>query len=262
MPGSFPIRLMAHMVAGYPDMATSREVAAGLIEGGAAFLEIQFPYSDPTADGPAIEQASNSALENGFRVNDGFELVRQISSQGPPVFVMSYAGLVFSRGVDRFLHEAAEAGAAGVIVPDLMPGYDEGLFDAAARNNIAAVPVVAPSVTPARLEEILAVKSPFLYAAIRTGITGVRSSIDGSVEAFLGRLRSPNRTLIAGFGISDYSQAAQLQRHADVLVVGTALVRAVATAHAKGADVRRAAITRIHEITGRAGRVEEEEAAH
>lgn len=262
------IILMAHMIAGYPDMPTSELVAEGLRAGGAGYLEVQFPYSDPTADGPAIQEACHDALKKGFHVDQGFALVRRLTGaeeasahMHPPVFIMSYAGLVFARGVRRFVEDAAAAGATGLIVPDLMPGYDEGLYDLGDEHGLAVVPVVAPSVSETRLDEILAVKSPFLYAAIRTGITGTRSTVDESVSRFLDRLRRPGTRIIAGFGIVQHDQAVRLQRFADILVVGSAFVRAAEDAHAAGRSVAAAVEERACEITGRKHRIEEEEEA-
>ena len=136
-----PSLIMAHMVAFYPDLARSRDVARGLAEGGAAYLELQFPFSDPTADGPDIQRACSAALEAGFTVDAGFELTAEIcGSVRVPVFLMSYANLLFTRGVKRFLAEAAACGVRGVIVPDLPADYDEGLFREAVETGLMHSP--------------------------------------------------------------------------------------------------------------------------
>ena len=138
-------RLMAHMVAYFPDREGSLEVARALADGGAAYLEVQFPFSDPSADGPAIQDACSSALKAGFRTADGFQLVREIGkASGVPVFIMAYAGMAFAGGISRFLDTAKEHGAAGVIIPDLMPGMDEGLYLAAKDRELHSVPVLTP----------------------------------------------------------------------------------------------------------------------
>ena len=251
---------MSHLIAGFPNLAESARVAQGLVDGGSEFLEIQFPYSDPTADGAAIQAACESALKSGFRVDDGFRLVAEMSkSIDRPIFIMSYAGLAIARGIERFLSEAKKSGAAGVIIPDLMPGYDEGLFETGAKYGLAVVPVIAPSVTDVRLEEILAIESPFLYAAIRTGITGKRSAIDSSVVDFLLRVKRPGTTLIAGFGISDADQAQNLQAYADVLVVGSAFVRTVADGIESNSDIREVVARKASDLSGGALKVEEKE---
>jgi tryptophan synthase alpha chain len=256
------IRLMAHLVAGFPSREASLETAYGLLDAGVDYLEVQFPYSDPSADGPAIQAACSESLRRGFRVDDGFRIVREIIEEirrrvargrapAVPVFVMSYAGVVFARGIERFASDAGSAGATGLIVPDLCPGSDEGLYEVGRANGLAVVPVVAPGASPERLGAILAIESPFLYAAIRTGITGAKSLVDESVGRFLDTLRRPGRTLIAGFGITDHEQARLLAKHADVLVVGSAFVRAVEHATATGEDVRASIKRRAAEIVGR-----------
>ena len=172
--------IMAHMVAFYPDGARSRDVARGLAEGGASYLEMQFPFSDPTADGPDIQRACSAALDAGFTVDAGFELTAAIcGSLRVPVFLMSYANLLFSRGVTRFLADAAACGVRGVIVPDLPADYDEGLFQEAARAGLAAVPVLSPSMRDARLARICSLQAEFLYVTLRTGTTGALTELDG-----------------------------------------------------------------------------------
>jgi tryptophan synthase alpha chain len=143
-----------------------------------------------------------------------------------------------------------------------MPGYDEGLFEAGTVRKLAVVPVIAPSVLPERLDQILALESPFLYAAIRTGITGQRSEIDAGVRRFLDRIRRRDTALIAGFGISEHSQAEKLREYADILVVGSAFVRALHEALGTGKDVREAAKQKTLEIIGRTDRVGQEKTTH
>ena len=120
--------LMTHMIAGYPDGETDLAVARGLIDGGSSYLEVQFPFSDPSADGIPIQTACMSALDGGFRVDAGFELIKRIKAISEiPVFVMSYGGVVFARGVGKFDYDKAACVTEGLIIPDLTPVYDEGL---------------------------------------------------------------------------------------------------------------------------------------
>ena len=161
-------RLMAHMVAYYPDREGSLEVARALADGGASYLEVQFPFSDPSADGPAIQDACSCALEAGFRTADGFRLVREIAAAASlPIFIMAYAGMAFAGGISRFLDSAKKHSAAGVIIPDLMPGMDEGLYPAAKDRELHAIPVLTPFIPRERLEEILSVNPNYVYVALR-----------------------------------------------------------------------------------------------
>jgi tryptophan synthase alpha chain len=244
-------RIMAHMVAFNPDRQGSLGVARGLLEGGAAYLEIQFPFSDPTADGPDIQAACVKALEAGFTVQEGFRLLSEISSFAKvPLFVMSYGNLVFTRGVKRFVTECKENGAAGIIVPDLPLDYDEGLSVAAAEAGLAAVPVVSPSTGGERLARIAALSPKYLYATLRLGTTGSVRGADDSGLAFLERARSlPGAAAIkvlGGFGVSTSEHVRRVQPLVHAVVVGSALVREIA----KGGDPNRAVLAKMRELTG------------
>jgi tryptophan synthase alpha chain len=243
-------RIMAHLVAGYPDRAASLEVARGLADAGAAYLEVQFPFSDPTADGPAIQAACAAALAAGFTVADGFLVVAEIVRLArTPVFVMSYANTVFTYGVERFLACCAKEGARGVIVPDLPPGFDEGLFALAPRHGLAAVPVLSPSIREERLAEVASLECEYVYATLRAGTTGTRTTLDAESLRFLhrvGRLAGSGRDVkvFGGFGIGQRSQVAELAPHVHAVVVGSAIVREIA----KGGDAYRAAREKLEEL--------------
>jgi len=247
-------RIMAHLVAGYPDLEGSLEVARGLLEGGCAYLEVQFPFSDPTADGPLIQEACDTALRSGFRVAQGFELVRRIRSFRPiPVFLMSYANPVVAGGVGEFLDRAREAGAAGIIVPDLPVDSDEGLYARSRELGLEAVPVVAPNITEERLELVGGTGARYLYAALRPGITGQRTEIGIENLAFLGRLDRPGRKVLAGFGVSDPAQVRALAPHVHAVIVGSAFIRDIREAGGKAAGtdtLRRAVQARMRELAG------------
>ncbi|MFW6330015.1 MAG: tryptophan synthase subunit alpha, partial [Alkalispirochaetaceae bacterium] len=192
-------KLMAHMVAGYPDMERSFEVARALSDGGADYIEVQFPFSDPSADGPAIQGACSAALEAGFSVAAGFELLRRIRlSLKPELFLMSYASPVFARGVERFVSMAAEEGITGLIVPDLPFDHDEGLYTAARVRNLAAVPVAVVTLPDRRIEEILALEPAYLYASLRRGITGSRTDIGEENLRFLDRFKDVETEVMGG----------------------------------------------------------------
>jgi tryptophan synthase alpha chain len=220
-------RIMAHLVAFYPDKERTLEVARALTDGGAAYLEVQFPFSEPTADGPVIQRACARALENGFSVDEGFRLLERIRGiTGVPIFVMSYANVVFRRGVEHFVRRCREAGAQGVIVPDLPPDSDEGLFASARKAGLDAVPVVAPTISDARIRLIGSLKPAFIYAALRKGITGAATAIGGENLAFLSRLRPVGAKILAGFGISERGQVEALSAHVHACIVGSAFIAA------------------------------------
>jgi len=220
--------LMAHMVAYYPDRKSSIEVARALADGGASYLEVQFPFSDPSVDGPVIQSACTQALEAGFRVAEGFILVREISRlTGKPIFVMSYASLVFARGVERFLQDVREAGAMGVIIPDLPFDYDEGLFDYAGGNGVEVAAVVSPTIRDDRLAAVCGRKGSYIYATLRTGITGGITTIDEKNLSFLKRIGAYKKKILAGFGVATHEQVRLIAPHVHAVVVGTALIRCI-----------------------------------
>lgn len=242
--------LMTHMVAYYPDRGRSLEVARAFVDGGASYLEIQFPFSDPSVDGPAIQSACKQALEAGFRVDDGFALVREISRfAGRPIFVMSYASLVFARGIERFLQDVRKAGASGVIIPDLPLGYDEGLFDFAEASGIEVAAVVSPTVREERLATICARKARYIYASLRTGITGRITTIDEKSFTFLKRIRVYGKRILAGFGVATHEQVKLIAPHVHAVVVGTALIRCIEEANSSALYPRLKA--KVEELIGK-----------
>jgi len=232
-----------------------------LTDAGADFLEIQFPFSDPSADGRVIENACMEALESGFRVSDGFRLVARIKAAASvPVFVMSYGSIVFARGVRTFAKEAADSGAEGLIIPDLVPGHDEGLYQACEEEGLKVVPVVPPTLCEGRLAEILAQNPAYLYAAIRVGITGDRTTINDEVLSFLSTLKDTGRWVFAGFGIQSRAQVRRLAGYADTLIVGSEIVRTISSARENGKSVYDAVREKVKSFLEDEETVEAEEA--
>ena len=227
--------LMAHMIPYFPSYEGSLAVARGLIAAGVRYLELQFPYSDPSADGPDIQGAGAAALKAGFRVARGWDFIDTIRTlQGArdiPIFVMSYAGMVYARGVAAFVQEAAAHGVRGLIVPDLPFDSDEGLGHAARAAGVEVVPVVPITVLPTRLEEILSAAPHYLYVSLRVGITGAQTVIEPATLTFLERAKARGVRVLAGFGVSTHEQVRLLAPHVDAVVVGSALVRAVRAVH-------------------------------
>ena len=223
---SKPASIMAHCVAYFPDEARSMAAARGLAAGGAAFLEVQMPFSDPMADGPAIQTACQTALDSGFTVDRGLQWIAELAAGADevPVFVMSYGNLLYRRGIGRFCREAAAAGVRGLIVPDLLPPQDEGLYTACRDAGLAAVPVISPGVSDARLAAIAAEGPRYLYTTLRSGITGSRTEVGAEQLRHLQRCKATGAHVLAGFGIESREQVEALAPHADTLVVGSHFV--------------------------------------
>ena len=242
--------LMTHMVAYYPNRERSMKVAKALVDGGARYLEIQFPFSDPSADGPVIQSACTRALEAGFRVDAGMALVRGISRfAGRPIFVMSYASLVYARGVERFVQDVRKAGASGVIIPDLPVGYDEGLFGYAEASGVEVAPVVSPTVREERLAAICARGGSYIYASLRTGITGGVTTIDEQSLSFLKRIGPYGKKILAGFGVATREQVKLLAPHVHAVVVGTALIRYIE--ESESGDLYARLKAKVEELAGK-----------
>ena len=221
---------MAHLVAAFPDWETSLRVGEAMIDGGAGLLEVQFPFSDPTADGPYIQRACADALDTGFTVDDGFRLTERLSNrvQAPQVFVMVYANLAFRPGIESFLARCRDAGACGVIIPDLPPDYDEGLYAAGRNLGLEVVPVVPVTAKLRRLREVVKTSvSRSLYTALRKGVTGGYTHISEESIRFLHEARSLGVSTMAGFGISERAQVKELAPLVDTVIVGSAFIRAL-----------------------------------
>ena len=147
---------MSHLVAGYPTDELSFTAARALVEGGADILEIQLPFSDPSADGPAIQGACTKVLERGYRTADGLAFISKLHQEFPQVkiYLMSYGSLVYTPGIENFCKKAAQAGVTGMIIPDLPFDYDEGLTAACRANGMENIPVAAPSMSQERLSKL------------------------------------------------------------------------------------------------------------
>ena len=248
-------RIMAHLVAHYPDAARSRAVARGLIRGGASSLEIQFPFSDPTADGPVIQKACQDALDTGFSVDEGFAFVKYVADEiknagrDVPIFVMSYASLIYARGVQTFLKDGMDAGATGYILPDIPIDYDEGVWDAAQSAGASIMPVTVTTADHHRVELIMGKHPEYVYVALRRGTTGAKTELDADIIAVLDRLRESGAKVMAGFGISEAEQVEALDPHVHSAVVGSELVRTVTSNATKSeAEIEEAVADRMRRL--------------
>jgi tryptophan synthase alpha chain len=202
------------------------------VEGGAAYLEVQIPFSDPSADGPAIRDACSASLARGFSVADAFGLVSELRSvyPGVPVFIMAYASLVATPGAAVFADAAREAGVTGLIVPDLPFDADEGLAEACSKAGLSSVPVAAPSMRKERLAAMASLGRPYLYAALRAGITGSATEIGEDTKAFLSSAGGGGSLVLGGFGIRSGAQARTVAPYAHAVVAGSVFVTAISEA--------------------------------
>ena len=221
-----PVRLMSHLVAGFPDAETSVAVADALVRGGTSILEVQLAFSDPSADGPAIQTASTVALEKGFSTRKGLEIVKRIRERHPetPIYVMTYGSLAFTPGVENFVVACKEAGASACIVPDLPFDGDEGLTEACRRHGLENIPVAAPSMRRERLEALASRGFEYVYAALRAGTTGSETTIDRATLDFIDAVGARGSKVLGGFGIRNGEQSRVLCRHVHAVVAGSVFV--------------------------------------
>lgn len=223
------INLMSHLVAGYPSDEKAFIAAKALVDGGADILEIQLPFSDPSADGPAIQSACTQVLKRGYKTKDGFLFISKLHQTFPNVkiYLMSYASLVYTPGISNFCKKASEAGVSGMIIPDLPFDFDEGLTKACKENNMTNIPVAAPSMGEERLNKMANSGFPYIYAALRTGITGTDTVIEKSTLEFLQKVSAGGSKIYGGFGISNGEQSKKLCNYVDGVVAGSVFVRLI-----------------------------------
>lgn len=245
------ISLMSHLVAGYPTDELSFTAARALVEGGADILEIQLPFSDPSADGPAIQGACTKVLQRGYKTADGLSFIEKLHKEFPNVkiYLMSYGSLVYTPGVENFCKRAAAAGVTGMIIPDLPFDYDEGLTAACCANGMENIPVAAPSMSPERLSKLAHAGFPYIYAALRTGITGTNTKIDENTLQFLTKVSEGGSKVYGGFGISNGEQAKALADSVEAIVAGSVFVRLITENQNDKDALYKAVRTKAEELT-------------
>ena len=221
--------LVAYLPAGFPDLPGSVAAARAVVEAGADVVEVGVPYTDPLMDGPVIQRAATTALAAGFRFRQLFEVVAAVREAGAVPVVMSYWNPVLRHGPARFAADLATAGGAGLITPDLIPEEAVAWREAAAQHGLAPIFLVAPSSTDERLSLTADATRGFVYVASTMGVTGARSQVGGAARELVERTRAvTDLPLAVGLGVSTGDQAAELATFADGVIVGSALVSALA----------------------------------
>jgi tryptophan synthase alpha chain len=219
--------LIPFITAGDPDLETTGKLLVELAHAGATLIELGVPFSDPMADGPVIQKASERALRRGFGLREVLDMVEQTRPlmRDVPVVLFSYFNPLLQYGLERLSGEAAQSGVDGVLVTDLVP-EESGAFGTLLRtNDLDMIFLVAPTSTDARLKLVAERASGFIYAVSRAGVTGARLDMSRDAERLVERVRKVSELPVAvGFGISNAEQVAETWRYADAAVVGSALV--------------------------------------
>ncbi len=232
MPIAFPRKpgLVVYLTAGDPDLATTRDMALAAMDHGADVIELGVPFSDPLADGPVIQRASERAVARGTRLSDVLGLAKELRAARPAggLVLFSYLNPVVRMGMKQFCAAAKDAGADGVLLTDMIVEEAAEYLAAMQANELAPIFLAAPTSPDARLKAITGASKGFVYAISRVGITGTRDTVASDAPELVARLRRFTRLPIAvGFGISNATHVTAVGEFADAAIVGSALVALV-----------------------------------
>ena len=222
--------IVAYLTAGDPDLATTRDIALAAIDNGADVIELGVPFSDPLAVGPVIQRASERAVAGGTRLTDVLGLAKELRAARPAagLVLFSYLNPVVRMGMKTFCARAAEAGADGVLLTDMIVEEAAEYLEAMREHSLAPVFLAAPTSPDARLKAIGLVSQGFVYAISRIGITGTQQKVAGDAAELVARLRQFTTLPIAvGFGISNADHVKAVGECADAAVIGSALVERI-----------------------------------
>ena len=231
--------LVAYVTCGDPDLATTKDVIFSAIEAGADVIELGVPFSDPVADGPVIQRASERALRRGTTLAQVFTLAAQIREQhqSTGLILFSYLNPILQMGLPKFCRVARAAGLSGALVTDLPVEEAGDYIREMRRYDLATVFLAAPTSPDARLKQIAQASTGFVYAVSRTGVTGARKDVTGDARQLVARMRKFTKLPIAvGFGISNAAQFAEVGTFADAGVIGSAIVETIERNHGKEAE--------------------------
>lgn len=240
MPLSFKTRpaLVAYLTCGDPDLRTTREIVLAAISAGAEVIELGVPFSDPVADGPVIQRASERALRNRVSLENVLQLAAEIRRETEAgLIVFSYLNPILRFGLEKFAARTAEAGLDGALITDLPVEEANEYLRHMRKPNLATVFLAAPTSTDTRLKAIADASTGFIYAVSRTGVTGARKDLAEDAQKLVQRLRKFTKLPIAvGFGISSPEQFASVGKFADAAVVGSAIVQTIENNHGREAE--------------------------
>lgn len=245
--------LVSYTTAGDPDLSRSGEILLALERGGADILEVGVPFSDPLADGPVIQRATERALAAGTTLRGVLALVERLRPQiSAPIVLFSYANPLVRMGIDAFAERAAAAGVDGVLLLDLPIEEAEPVRRALDAHGIDQIFLVSPTTTDVRLREAARLGRGFLYAISRLGVTGTRDTVAVTARPLVDRIRTISALPVAlGFGVSRPEHVAEIAGFADAAVVGSAIVQRIASAAEQGTDPAAAVETFVRWLKGR-----------
>ena len=240
--------LIAYLPVGFPSVEDSIRAGKVLADCGVDVIELGFPYSDPGMDGPTIQRATVAALEHGTHLEDLFHAVDELTSYGISTCSMTYWNPVLAYGVKNFARDLAAAGGAGMITPDLVPDEASSWFEASDEYGLDRIFLAALSSSPERLATIAKASSGFVYAVSVMGVTGARTSVSEAARTLVADIKAAGAPrACVGLGVSTRAHVEEIGEYADGVIVGTALVKALASGGVEAV----AKLTR--ELAGREG---------
>ncbi|MCP4297094.1 MAG: tryptophan synthase subunit alpha [Proteobacteria bacterium] len=225
--GKKEILLMTHLVLGYPSFEINRELIEGMAKAGVELIELQIPFSEPTADGPTIVAANNESLQKGTKVADCLRFARQVVNDFPAIrfLFMSYFNIPYVFGEERFVNEAAEIGVSGFIIPDLPFEEATNWIKNCQDKDLSNVLIFTPTHKEERLLELGQVSQGFVYCVGRRGVTGIKTEFDDNMKRQIKKYRESTSLPIAlGFGVKDKTDINFLVGKSDIAVIGSKLI--------------------------------------
>jgi len=220
---------IAFITAGYPDLSTTEKLVLGFSKIGVDIVELGVPFSDPMADGPVIQEASQKSLKKGTRLIDILNLVRRVrKSTQLPICLMTYYNPVFSFGEEKFAKAAVSFGVDGVIIPDLPPDEGFKFIKICNKHGLDVISFIAPTTSKTRMKYISKTARGFIYYVSLTGVTGARSGLPKDLAANVKTIKKISRKPVCvGFGVSSRDQVSQINKIADGAIVGSAIVKCI-----------------------------------
>lgn len=224
--------LIAYIMIGYPNEKTTISAIRGLLKGGADIIEIGFPFSDPIADGPIIQNASTMSLNNGTKINNFFKLIKKIRKETDvPLVLMTYSNILYKKGFDNFMKKAKNFGIDGLILPDMSIEESKNYLDSAKKYDLDTIFLISPNTSPVRIKKILKATTGFLYLVSIYGTTGVQTKLQQyTIDAIKKTKKIVNKKIPVGigFGVNTPNDAKKLlSRGIDAIIVGSAFLRLI-----------------------------------
>lgn len=220
---------IAFITCGDPDLETTEKIIESMASNGVSLIELGIPFSDPTAEGPVIQEANIRALKNGVTTDKIFDMVSRVRKKTDiPMVFMTYANVVFSYGTERFIKKASEVGMNGLILPDVPFEEKSEFADVCKEYGIDFISLIAPT-SHERISKIAGEAEGFIYCVSSLGVTGTRSSITSDIDSMIKAVRANTDIPAAiGFGISNAEQAADMASKSDGIIIGSAIVKIIA----------------------------------